>query len=111
MVLFNNSETTFQKVRLLGDIKYMNDYQTMMTIVTEWQKKSGENEKLNELSSCLFNTYLYVHKLLEWRDMSETSFSQYRSDKNNALQGYKELKERIKELKLENKRLKLLTNL
>ena len=111
MVTFNNSETTFQKVRLLEDIKHTADYNLMLEIVSKWKKKSNDNADLNELSDCLFNTFLYVHKLQEWRDMSETAFTQYRNDKNRAIQRARKLEKQVEELELEIKRLKLITNL
>lgn len=111
MVTFNNSETTFQKVRLLEDIKHMADFNLMLEIVMKWKKKTDGNEDLNALSDALQNTFFYIHKLQEWRDMSETSFTQYRSDKNKAMQRARDLEKKVKELEIEIKQLKLITNL
>ena len=111
MVTFNNSETTFQKVRLLEDIKHSATYNLMLEIVMKWKKKTDDNEDLNTLANSLQDTFFYIHKLQEWRDMSETAFSQYRNDKNRVIQRARKLEDKIEELELEIKRLKLITNL
>lgn len=109
--MFKNSQDTFQKVRTLEDLEHSADYGLVMETIFKWQKLRKDNKELEDVAQALGRMFFYIHNLQKWRDMSETSFSEYRLAKTRAIQRARESDKKVIELEKQIKELKLLVNL
>ena len=98
------------KIENLKDIEYYSNFESLSTILLEWNKKK-QNAQLDECIRAMTQIGFYVNELQSDRWAYKKSFSEYRADKLRAVERARKTDELALKLQAENDKLKKLVNL
>jgi hypothetical protein len=73
------------KIDLLKDMEYLADIEMLSTLILD-QCKKNETKTLTAMSKAIARIFFYVNSLQQDRKMYDKAMSQYREDKNRAIQ-------------------------
>ena len=91
------------KIDNLKDIQYYGNIELLSNVVLEALKKQ-ETPKLVDMSKAISQIAFYVNNLQEDRKMYNRSLSEYRSDRNRAIERARRAEEKIEKLEKELKK-------
>lgn len=91
------------KINNLKDIQYCGNIELLSGVVLEALKKQ-ETPKLVDMSKAISQIAFYVNNLQEDRKMYNRSLSEYRSDRNRAIERARRAEEKIEKLEKELKK-------
>lgn len=93
----SSKETTYIKIDTLQDIKYMNNFNLMSGILLKWAKLK-RNDELDSIITAMNEIAFYHLRLKEERDTLLDIVSEYRQDKNRAIQRARKAEEKLREI-------------
>lgn len=95
-----------KKINNLKDLQYFGNIQFLCEVVLEAIKKK-ETDKLKEMSRALTEITFYVNNLQTDRMMYDKSMSEYRTDKNRAVERARKAEKKVEELQEELKKFNI----
>ena len=94
------------KINNLKDLQYYGNIELLSDVVLEAIKKQ-ETPKLVEMSKAISQITFYVNNLQEDRKMYNRSLSEYRADKNRAIERARRAEKKIEKLEQELKKFNI----
>mgnify|MGYP001037911302 CR=1 FL=1 len=99
-----------EKLQLIKDIEYLNDYQALANILLGWANKK-QNDELDAAIKYMTRVAFYVNAMQQDRKAFDTALSQYRADKHRAIERAQKAESQLDDLIKENEKLKKIQNL
>jgi hypothetical protein len=90
----SDKETTYLKLETLEDIKYMNNFNLVSSVLLKWSKIK-KNPDLNSMIEAMNEIAFYNLKLKRERDDLLEIISTYRADKIRAIERARRCEEKI----------------
>lgn len=94
------------KINNLKDLQYYGNIELLSGVVLEAIKKQ-ETPKLVEMSKAISQITFYVNSLQEDRKMYNRSLSEYRTDRNRAIERARRAEKKIEKLEQELKKFNI----
>ncbi len=97
---------TDKKISLLQEIEYSNDFELVSNILLQWQKQKP-NDTLDKVIAAFNRMYFYTFNIQAENEILRGIVSEYRSDKNRAIERARKSENKFNELEQKSKTLKL----
>jgi hypothetical protein len=99
------------KIQNLKDLQFYSDIELAGSLLIKWLKLKPKNDELNSFSNAISGIFLWANTMEQERSLKDEIISEYRQDKNRALERARRCEKKVEELELEIERLKKISNL
>lgn len=105
-IVGRRNEDMNEKIDSLRNMQYNGDIQFLMETIAEANKKK-DTPQLQEMTKAITRVYFYVHNLLEERKCYLKGLSEYREDKNRAIERARASDKKVEELEEQLKKVNI----